>query len=105
MGRKAKFLDNYRPPLDTELRLDAPWRARALCLGETTPDYDPWHPASPGAKAEIEAAVGICNECPVRADCLTDALHIERGKSAFYRFGIWGGLMPEERAALGKANA
>ncbi|MGC4050639.1 MAG: WhiB family transcriptional regulator [Paludibaculum sp.] len=36
----------------------------------------------------------LCDGCPVRNDCLAHAL------AAGERHGMWGGLQPEERAAL-----
>lgn len=40
-------------------------------------------------------AVAICATCPVRAECLEEALAYEIGRHD--RFGMWGGLTPAER--------
>lgn len=40
----------------------------------------------------------VCAGCPVRAQCLDYAMTVER--DAAYRFGVWGGLSPDERARL-----
>lgn len=40
------------------------------------------------------AALRLCERCPVRPDCLQEA--VERGE----RFGIWGGLLASERIRL-----
>jgi WhiB family redox-sensing transcriptional regulator len=44
--------------------------------------------------ARFSAAVEICGGCSMRASCLDQAL---RGGE---RLGVWGGLTPDERAAL-----
>ncbi|MPZ65661.1 MAG: hypothetical protein GEU83_09155 [Pseudonocardiaceae bacterium] len=43
-----------------------------------------------------DAAKRVCRGCPVRVECLTDALGWERGQ----RHGIAGGLTPHERRRL-----
>jgi WhiB family redox-sensing transcriptional regulator len=45
-------------------------------------DADLWFSDSPG---EVEVAKRLCRDCPVRRDCLADA--IERREAA----GVWGG--------------
>lgn len=62
----------------------APWRALAAC---DNPDlmYDP--------RREHEAKT-ICRHCPVRTECLAEAL--DRGEPD----GIWGGLNPTQRTEL-----
>lgn len=42
----------------------------------------------------IEIAKQFCATCPVRQECLAEALRLGE------RWGIWGGLTPAERAAL-----
>lgn len=41
-----------------------------------------------------------CVKCPVRRECLTDAMEVEGTTSGKYRFGIWGGLTPAQRVSL-----
>jgi WhiB family transcriptional regulator, redox-sensing transcriptional regulator len=69
--------------------IDPHWRDQALCA-ETDPEV--FFP-EPGESAD--KARSICAQCPVRADCLTDAL--ARRDVAF---GVRGGLSPVERRAL-----
>jgi hypothetical protein len=74
-------------------------------LGSTAPD---WHllaecktvPATtfygssdtqPMTRAEVAAARRVCAACPVRRDCLADAL------AAGDTWGVWGGLTSPER--------
>lgn len=68
--------------------LIGPWAARASCA-ETDPEtFFPPH-GDPATQARQ-----ICARCPVRDDCLAYALDADE------RFGIWGGLDPDERSKL-----
>jgi hypothetical protein len=62
------------------------WRTRAACLGH----WDAMHPDT--NEAEIAYAKGICAPCPVRMECLRDA--IQTGDN---QWGIRAGLRPDER--------
>ncbi|MSS84520.1 WhiB family transcriptional regulator [Actinomycetaceae bacterium WB03_NA08] len=42
----------------------------------------------------------VCRECPVRRECLDEAMRHEHGKGRAYRHGMWGGLTPEQRISL-----
>jgi WhiB family redox-sensing transcriptional regulator len=68
------------------------WRDEALCAYI---DPDLWFPSQGGLGA---AARRICGQCPVRAECLEDAL------SHHDMYGIWGGLSYKERLRLGHAG-
>jgi WhiB family redox-sensing transcriptional regulator len=48
----------------------------------------------PEKGASIRAAKLVCSRCPIRVECLTDAL--DRGE----RYGVWGGLSERERREL-----
>jgi hypothetical protein len=63
------------------------WHAHAACRGS---DVD-WIEPAPEDVARCRA---ICAGCPVRARCLADAL------AAGEPWGLWGGLDPDERAAI-----
>ena len=66
-----------------------PWQDRAACAGDRDPDA--WFAS--GCEAEARAhARAVCVRCPVRRDCLTDAM--ERDD----QWSIRGGVLPEERA-------
>lgn len=60
---------------------------------------DQWFPVSPQpeiARREAAGAIAICSACPVRAQCLEFSLqHWNVGQH-----GVWGGLVPADRAAL-----
>ena len=72
------------------------WRTRAACL-----DRDPelFFPRPSDRDGEDEA-IAICWGCPVEADCLADAMQVEKGLSASNRWGIWGGFSAHERARM-----
>lgn len=77
--------------MDLMLLFDLPedtWMDRALC-SQTDPEA--FFPEKGGSTS---AAKQICEDCPVRAECLDYALQHEE------RFGIWGGLSERERRAL-----
>lgn len=61
------------------------WRDHAACA-TTGPDL--WFAIDANS---IAAAIAICNDCPVRTDCLRHAL------TTGEHDGIWGGLTPPQR--------
>lgn len=63
------------------------WAARGNCV---TSDPDALFVRG---RAQREAKV-VCRECPVRLDCLADAL------DNCTEFGVWGGMTERERRAL-----
>jgi hypothetical protein len=71
---------------------DQSWRERSACNGKATRDYDPWD-APDTAYYPPEAAATICDSCPVRRECLVDALW--RGD-----WCVRGGLTARQRDAL-----
>jgi WhiB family redox-sensing transcriptional regulator len=82
----------------TDRTLRAEVTSNAQCAGGAL-DPDEWFPVSvdaEGARREAAGAIAICTACPVRAACLELSLrHWTIGQH-----GIWGGLVPAERAAL-----
>ena len=64
------------------------WGAQALC---TASDPEIFFPPSDSPATEARQ---ICAQCPVRGRCLAYAV------AADERFGIWGGLNPQERRNL-----
>jgi WhiB family redox-sensing transcriptional regulator len=64
------------------------WAQHALCAQTNSEIFFPAHD-DPGTEAKQ-----ICRPCPVRRECLSFALTNDE------RFGIWGGLDPEERRNL-----
>jgi WhiB family redox-sensing transcriptional regulator len=51
-------------------------------------------PGSPAYTQAVDAAKAICDGCPVRAECLAEAL------ARAEKHGVLGGLDPEQRAEL-----
>lgn len=68
---------------------DESWRVEAACLGMDTAMFFP----STGESTHPDA-VGACHRCPVRAECLEDAL------ATHERYGIWGGASERERRRI-----
>jgi WhiB family transcriptional regulator, redox-sensing transcriptional regulator len=66
------------------------WRNRAACKGEPTQIFF----AVQGQ--DVRVARKICNNCPVRVECLQWAV------DASIQHGIFGGRVPRERRALRK---
>lgn len=69
------------------------WREAAACQYV---DPDLFHPDT---GQPTRPAKAVCAACPVRVQCLEYAL--EAGE----RLGVWGGLGPDERAALTRDRA
>lgn len=72
------------------------WRDKAACRGMDPNEFhpDPRHGGkSPGDEGTAEARA-ICHGCPVRVDCLANAL------TAGESLGVWGGTTPHERNRL-----
>lgn len=65
-----------------------PWFMKGLCR-----DRDPDELFVEGQRAQKQART-LCFECPVRIECLAEALD-ER-----INFGVWGGMTESERRAL-----
>ena len=75
------------------------------CIGR----WDDYDMDGTGRTLKAEAAAKLCEGCPVIAECLADALAKEtdcrpgmggRPLGEQHRYGIRGGLIPKDRAAL-----
>lgn len=73
---------------------DESWRQAAACKGRDTEMFYPavGYPGPAAAKA-------VCHGCAIRSQCLEYAL--ANGE----RFGVWGGLSPQERRRLRRSRA
>lgn len=80
--------------LSTQLGDD--WRAAGRCRPGSGVDPELFHPVGTSAAAirQTRKAKAICRACPVRAECLQDALDNEVAD------GIWGGLDANERGRI-----
>lgn len=74
------------------------WRARAACTGLPVSMFF----AEQGEIALAKRAQAICKQCPVRIECLEDALS---DPSDIDGFGIRGGLSPKRRRNLRNSRA
>ncbi|MFD9004461.1 WhiB family transcriptional regulator [Streptomyces sp. NPDC059582] len=68
------------------------WRDSAACQGC---DIEEFFSEKPGTQKRIQ---GICRGCPVRMNCLDDAIDYEQ--SSYMRWGVVGGLTTVQRRAL-----
>ncbi|MFD4263966.1 WhiB family transcriptional regulator [Streptomyces sp. NPDC058534] len=67
------------------------WAQRAACKGMDLESF------FSEAEWNVADAKRICGPCPVREQCLTEGMHAEHAGS---RYGIYGGLTPQERTEL-----
>jgi WhiB family redox-sensing transcriptional regulator len=80
------------------------WTEQALCA---KPPYDAWgwvvESGSQGLEhpGTVTKMIEVCRECPVRRECLEDAL----SEDAFTVQGVWGGTTRTERRAAQNAAA
>ncbi len=73
------------------------WRRQAACASA---DPGLFHPPDGWiGQLAMQAAKQVCAGCPVRSDCLADALAWERPTD---RHGVLGGLTAAERARLAR---
>lgn len=67
-------------------RSNDPWQERSACLPLMSDDPGAWDTIFYGdTTADRAPAKDVCSSCPVRLDCLSDAL--DRGEV----WGVWGG--------------
>lgn len=77
--------------------------ADAACRGASD---EVFFPSSGRGPVAYRWARMFCDSCPVRAECLADAMEHERNQGIRQmRHGFWGGLSPDERARLAKVSA
>lgn len=72
---------------------DQDWHADALCR-QVDPDL--WFPEVGGSTREAKK---VCERCPVRSECLQQAL------ANHERFGVWGGVSERDRRQLERGRA
>jgi len=74
------------------------WTTRASCAGKA----ELFDAAADGRSAASRVAVAFCAVCPVRRECLDDALALEDGP---YVYGVRAGLSGHERLRLRQVAA
>ena len=73
------------------------WQEKASCRGVPTEIFFPDNPG--GQDSVYNKAREFCRQCEVTTQCLAYALEHETGQRC--RYGVFGGLSPRERYALG----
>lgn len=92
--KRAQYEKNRRQRLAREPRRPMhawEWSERKACVGVPVKVFFPGR----GNENYTEARA-YCKACPVRVECLEDAIRTE-GASMRERFGMRGGMTPEER--------
>jgi WhiB family redox-sensing transcriptional regulator len=72
---------------------------QARCAGSRV-DPDDWFPVTQDvarARDQASHAIAVCARCPVRPECLELSM---RHASGIGSYGVWGGLVEEERRSL-----
>ena len=69
---------------------DPDWRKSAACASV---DPELFFPPN-GRSAEAKQAQMVCAGCPVRRECLEEALESDE------QFGVWGGMIDNDRRKL-----
>lgn len=77
------------------------WHTQASCNGHPDPElwWYEFHKHWDENKLQVlrlAEAISICNECPVRAECLQQGLE----PANLEHKGVWGGMMMSERVLL-----
>lgn len=77
------------------------WHDKALCAGNPDPElwwYDRHRYEDERALQVLRLvqAIEICNDCPVRLQCLEQGLT----KDNIQHTGVWGGLLQSERVKM-----
>lgn len=80
------------------------WHEDALCLEIGTGLFFSEEGEGNSANRALNQAKRACQLCPVRRECLNEALAYEGDEDSSRRWGIWGGLGPAQRQKLHKAK-
>ncbi|GMQ94034.1 MAG: hypothetical protein BMS9Abin12_1516 [Acidimicrobiia bacterium] len=75
---------------DVPILDERPWAVFAACKDEKSMTF------FPQSKEEEMKALAICRICPVREDCLDNALETNE------RYGVWGATTEKERRKLAR---
>jgi WhiB family redox-sensing transcriptional regulator len=87
----ARFLDEQLAWAVRDMSVMRPaWTRRAACRGWDTRLFFPER----GDPDLRRTAKRICSSCPVRAECLADAVEFDAANASA---GIWGGLSSPQR--------
>lgn len=73
------------------------WRYYAVCRDEDPDLFFPVSEVGPAAD-QVQQAKAVCARCPVRSECLTNAI------AEGLPFGVFGGTSESERRRLAAGN-
>lgn len=73
------------------------WLTQAACRADGVDPETFFHDNN---ASYIAAARTVCNQCPVRRECLADCMRDEGDRSAKSRWGVYAGLTPRQRERL-----
>jgi WhiB family transcriptional regulator, redox-sensing transcriptional regulator len=77
------------------------WVLRAVCRsGPSDRVFFPSGKTGAPIQGKHKAAKRLCADCPVAEPCLLRAMPAEGNSAAESRYGVFGGLDPDERHAL-----
>lgn len=97
-----------------DLRHESPyadWRADASCVNHDPEWWFQILPNGPNPRKQLQVsrkiedartlyALSICGSCPVRDECEREVMAREGDCRTSSRYGVWAGLLPDERSAL-----
>lgn len=95
-ARRAKKRDAPEEPIELPpviTQINRNWRADAACLD--IPDPEIFYPGT-SIRSPVDEALEICGWCPVRSECLEDALN----DPSWQDLGVRGGLTEQQRRSL-----
>jgi len=79
------------------------WADKAVCKGKGDMFFEAIWPDDENdwpLPSALRAARALCDSCPVRRPCIEEAMRVEEGTAAAFRFGVRAGLTPEQRRSL-----
>lgn len=91
-GLKTLALIKNRPLEVGQTESD--WREDALCANISPADQSPFFPPETkenqsSKRIRVAKAIAMCQNCPVKKECLEYAINAHKGKP----YGIWGGVL------------
>jgi WhiB family transcriptional regulator, redox-sensing transcriptional regulator len=75
------------------------WRGAGACLAADPDLFFPLGGAGTASAPDTSRALRICDECPVKRECLDFAMQTREAE------GIWGGTTAEERVRVLRSRA
>lgn len=87
---------------------DNEWLDDAACKGATGYPFFTNLPDESGQGGDSDGVVAArryCDSCPVRSECILEAVHYEHGAEPSRRNGVWAGYTPAQRQSAERRNA